>query len=406
MPLFGRKKNKKDDKAATTNSNKNNNSNKSASAKPQVVVKIVGDSKHVTTTKTDARGNALRETVISKLTPEELRLLSGNDDNGGFSASFNNVSTASVTAANPNTGQALSATARTSNTKATNNNSNNNKPTPRKPGKSLEEAMGNGPYTPPPAPYNPHNNTGGRPNPPSDEPSIAAWSLTDDLNRPRAQLGNQQQQHVNDDPSIAGWSLAEGISNNPSAPPARSAPPPPPQQQQAQQQPLRPVREDISSAPSADSATSPNNNSSSNTTGTSDQEAIAVTRELVKQFIADIWNRGDVELIPRVCHRKLRFNGHVGMDLVGHDGFARMVTTVRDALTDYHCEIHSMVVESNKAFCRLRFSGKHTGNLLGYPPTGKSVTWMGASEFTCKDGQILKVWELGDVKSLEEQLRS
>ena len=29
---------------------------------------------------------------------------------------------------------------------------------------------------------------------------------------------------------------------------------------------------------------------------------------------------------------------------------------------------------------------------------------MGATEFTCLNGKILKVWELGDVKSLEEQL--
>lgn len=133
---------------------------------------------------------------------------------------------------------------------------------------------------------------------------------------------------------------------------------------------------------------------------------IEITRELVKKFISDIWNRGEIELIPSVCHPSLRFNGHVGMDRVGHEGFARMVSTVREALMDYHCEIHSMVVESNKAFCRLRFTGKHTGNLLGYAPTGKTVSWMGASEFTCKNGKILKVWELGDVKSLEEQLRS
>ena len=81
-----------------------------------------------------------------------------------------------------------------------------------------------------------------------------------------------------------------------------------------------------------------------------------------------------------------------------------MVATIRDALDEYHCEIHSMVVEDNKAFCRLRFTGKHTGNLLGYKPTGRTVAWMGATEFTCQNGKILKVWELGDVKSLEEQL--
>lgn len=133
-------------------------------------------------------------------------------------------------------------------------------------------------------------------------------------------------------------------------------------------------------------------------------ERNAVTRELVKKFVADIWNRGDLELIPRVCHKGLRFNGSVGMDRVGHAGFARMVTTIREALNDYHCEIHSMVVEGNKAFCRMRFTGRHTGPLLGFAPTEKQVAWMGAAEFTCKNGQIVKVWELGDVKSLEEQL--
>jgi hypothetical protein len=52
----------------------------------------------------------------------------------------------------------------------------------------------------------------------------------------------------------------------------------------------------------------------------------AITRELVKKFVADIWNRGELELIPEVCHPGLRFNGSVGMDRVGHDGFGRMVS--------------------------------------------------------------------------------
>lgn len=36
------------------------------------------------------------------------------------------------------------------------------------------------------------------------------------------------------------------------------------------------------------------------------------TRNLVKQFIADIWNRGDLEMIPSVCSPSLRFNGNTG----------------------------------------------------------------------------------------------
>jgi predicted ester cyclase len=123
----------------------------------------------------------------------------------------------------------------------------------------------------------------------------------------------------------------------------------------------------------------------------------AVTRELIKQFIADIWNRGDLDLIPNVCAKGIRFNGSSGMDRVGHDGFKRMVTTIRSSLEDYHCEIHSMVVEGNKAFCRLRFMGRHVGKLLGYDPTGRQVSWMGVMEFTVMDGFIIKVWELRDM---------
>jgi steroid delta-isomerase-like uncharacterized protein len=130
----------------------------------------------------------------------------------------------------------------------------------------------------------------------------------------------------------------------------------------------------------------------------------AITRELVKKFISDIWNKGDLELINQVCSKELRYNGGIGLNRVGHDGFARMVTTIREALDDYLCEIHSMVVEGNKAFCRVRFTGTHNGTFLGYPPTGRRVAWLGATEITCKDGVIFKVWELGDFKALEEQL--
>lgn len=40
------------------------------------------------------------------------------------------------------------------------------------------------------------------------------------------------------------------------------------------------------------------------------------TRNLVKKFIADIWNRGELDLIPDVCSPSLRFNGNTGKCIV------------------------------------------------------------------------------------------
>jgi hypothetical protein len=36
------------------------------------------------------------------------------------------------------------------------------------------------------------------------------------------------------------------------------------------------------------------------------------TRNLVKKFIADIWNRGALDMIPIICSPALRFNGNTG----------------------------------------------------------------------------------------------
>lgn len=36
------------------------------------------------------------------------------------------------------------------------------------------------------------------------------------------------------------------------------------------------------------------------------------TRNLVKKFIADIWNRGALDMIPVICSPSLRFNGNTG----------------------------------------------------------------------------------------------
>jgi hypothetical protein len=61
-------------------------------------------------------------------------------------------------------------------------------------------------------------------------------------------------------------------------------------------------------------------------------------------------------------------NGNTGFDRVGHD-VARMVSLIRDALDDYHCEIHSMVVEHNKAFVDFDSRG-NVGTLLGLSREG------------------------------------
>ena len=128
-------------------------------------------------------------------------------------------------------------------------------------------------------------------------------------------------------------------------------------------------------------------------------------RRIVERFYDEIWNRREEGAIETLCARDLTFRGSVGMEKHGREEFAGYVEMVTSALGEYHCAIDALVVEGNRAFAKMRFSGIHRGEFLGFAPTGRRVEWAGAALFTIEDGKIRDLWVLGDVEGLRAQLR-
>ena len=65
--------------------------------------------------------------------------------------------------------------------------------------------------------------------------------------------------------------------------------------------------------------------------------------EIVRRFYAEIWNEGDLDAIPDICHEGIVFRGSLGDSKVGHQGFADYVRYVRGALAGYRCYIEETV---------------------------------------------------------------
>ena len=138
---------------------------------------------------------------------------------------------------------------------------------------------------------------------------------------------------------------------------------------------------------------------------TCDAEGMEI-RDLVRLFYDRLWNEVDLGLADELLHADVTFRGSVG---VGANGcrevcdYVRMVTT---ALSGYRCDIESLIVEGDRAAAKVRFSGVHTGEFLGYPPTGRHVEWIGTAFFAADANRLRDVWVLGDLESLRAQLRS
>ena len=129
-------------------------------------------------------------------------------------------------------------------------------------------------------------------------------------------------------------------------------------------------------------------------------------RRLVTRFYEEVWNRADTSAIPELFHPDCVFRGSLGAERRGHEGLAEYVREVTGALGGYRCDIEALVVEDERAFAKMRFSGWHRGEFLGFPPTGSEVSWAGAALFQCEGARIRSLWVLGDLAALRAQLEA
>ena len=127
-------------------------------------------------------------------------------------------------------------------------------------------------------------------------------------------------------------------------------------------------------------------------------------KSVVRRFYADVWNKHDKSAIPALLQPDVTFRGSLGQRKTGHAGLAEYVDSVHQFLGEYQCDIIDLLAEGSQCFARMRFSGTHRGDLLGFKPTGKKIEWQGAALFTLRNGLIADLWVLGDIHELLQLL--
>jgi steroid delta-isomerase-like uncharacterized protein len=134
-----------------------------------------------------------------------------------------------------------------------------------------------------------------------------------------------------------------------------------------------------------------------------DPGAVA-TGDLVHAFYDRLWNAWDDAAVDDVLAETFAFRGSLGTATVGRDEWRGYRDTIRSGSSDFHNEVVSLVVDGTNAAARLRYTGTHTGVLLGHPATGRAFAYDGAAFFTSDAGRLTSAWVLGDLTALTRQL--
>jgi len=125
---------------------------------------------------------------------------------------------------------------------------------------------------------------------------------------------------------------------------------------------------------------------------------------LVEVFYDQLWNAWNDARVDEVLDESFRFRGSLGQSTVGRDEWRSYRDSVRAASADFHNDVVTLVGADDQVAARLRYTGTHTGPLLGIPASGRRFEYAGAAFFVAAGGRLVSAWVLGDLEGLRRQL--
>jgi steroid delta-isomerase-like uncharacterized protein len=127
--------------------------------------------------------------------------------------------------------------------------------------------------------------------------------------------------------------------------------------------------------------------------------------ERQRQFVQVLQHDGQLERVeefvrPDVVDHSLppRLPG-------GAEGVRAILAAIRQGFPDHDAAVVHMVAEGDLVATYKTFSGTHTGDFFGTPPTGKPATIRVMDFVRYKEGRIAEHWGIVDLAGLMAQLQ-
>ncbi len=140
--------------------------------------------------------------------------------------------------------------------------------------------------------------------------------------------------------------------------------------------------------------------------GSSSEALQAANIELIRSFVREVVNGGNIEAIPEYWHEDMVWRGGSLGEYHGIEAYMDLVrATAGKAFTDMYLEIDAIhAIGDDLVVDRFTNSGNNTGSFMGFEPTNKFAKWDGMAFYKIKDGKISEAWFAEDILSIYFQL--
>jgi steroid delta-isomerase-like uncharacterized protein len=90
--------------------------------------------------------------------------------------------------------------------------------------------------------------------------------------------------------------------------------------------------------------------------------------------------------------------------LHGRDAWREGFTLIKQAFPDLHVHIEDMLAAEDQVAVRLTLHGTHTGEYLGFAPTGRPISYVSHEFYRLDHGLVAEEWICSDAAGLFQQI--
>lgn len=126
-------------------------------------------------------------------------------------------------------------------------------------------------------------------------------------------------------------------------------------------------------------------------------------KKIVEDYANGIWNEKDISTADRLMHPDVLIHSLLG-DFRGLRALKEIVHTWLTAFPDLRVHNDIVISENDIVSTQWHVKATHKGEFKGKKPTGKPVSYSGATIYRVKDGKIVEYWAYIDMQHLLEQL--
>jgi steroid delta-isomerase-like uncharacterized protein len=120
------------------------------------------------------------------------------------------------------------------------------------------------------------------------------------------------------------------------------------------------------------------------------QDLKATARRIWEEIIPS----GDVTAVAEITHPDVVDHSARPGEPKGVEGFQQTIRWLNRAFSDLRFDVHHVVGEGDTVVVHCTLTGRHTGDLMGIPPTNRSVAVPMVHILRFRDGRVAENWEV------------